>query len=121
MGLMGYGYVLGENVRTNNVPCRTGEIVQSPVGIASHNNLCQLSKADASSIGRLNMARNTTEFKCDICGATFRDRDALTKHLRVHEQTENMSQELEQGTQPPMENPTLPPITPQPIRAGPGT
>jgi uncharacterized C2H2 Zn-finger protein len=45
--------------------------------------------------------------RCDVCGATFRDSDALEKHRRVHEKAED--HELEQGTQQPMEHPTLPP------------
>jgi hypothetical protein len=65
------------------------------------------------------MVQQTMQFTCDVCGATFRDRDALTKHARVHEQGEDKEEELEQGTQAPMENPTLPPNTPQPIRMSP--
>lgn len=62
------------------------------------------------------MKQQTTELQCDICGATFRDRDALTKHLRVHERAEAEGH-LEQGTQPPAESPSMPPNVPQPIHA----
>lgn len=46
-------------------------------------------------------------FKCEVCGATFRDADALEKHMRVHEKGDD--RELETGTQEPMEQPSLPP------------
>jgi hypothetical protein len=46
-------------------------------------------------------------FKCEECGATFRDADALEKHRRVHERGND--RQLETGTSPPLENPSMPP------------
>jgi len=46
-------------------------------------------------------------FKCEECGATFRDGDALEKHRRVHQKSE--SKDLETGIQEPLEHPSLPP------------
>jgi hypothetical protein len=53
------------------------------------------------------MAEQATQYKCDVCGATFRDADALTKHRAVHEATRPEKQDLEQGTQPPTQNPSV--------------
>jgi hypothetical protein len=46
-------------------------------------------------------------FRCEACGATFRDQDALLKHRVVHETDDKT--ELEQGLHEPTEHPTLPP------------
>jgi DNA-directed RNA polymerase subunit M/transcription elongation factor TFIIS len=51
--------------------------------------------------------QNQELFRCEACGATFRDADALQKHRVVHEQSNN--KELEQGTQEPMQRPSMPP------------
>lgn len=54
------------------------------------------------------MAEQAAQYKCDICGATFRDADALTKHKLVHEgEAKPEKEDLEQGTQPPTQNPTI--------------
>ena len=56
-----------------------------------------------------------SKLECEICGATFRDSDALAKHVLIHEKSTDEGK-LEQGTQPPTENPTIPPMVPGPMR-----
>jgi len=62
------------------------------------------------------MDKQENAYRCDRCGATFRDADALIKHQQVHSSGEE-KKELEQGTQPPMEDSSLPPGGPLPVRA----
>lgn len=63
------------------------------------------------------MAEQTAEYRCEICGATFKDPDALTKHRAVHGANVPEKEDLEQGTQSPMLNPSMPdePPTPGPM------
>jgi hypothetical protein len=62
------------------------------------------------------MESQTSEYKCDVCGAVFRDADALTKHMAIHSASDDG--ELEQGTTPPMGDTGLPPAGNIPVRAG---
>ena len=64
------------------------------------------------------MVEQTGMLKCDVCGATFKDRDALIKHMKVHEPNTETKESLEQGTEKPTQDPGLPPIMPggPPIR-----
>jgi DNA-directed RNA polymerase subunit RPC12/RpoP len=52
------------------------------------------------------MSEETTEYKCDVCGATFKDGDALAKHQEVH-QSDSENEPLEQGTQTPTQGPSI--------------
>ncbi|MGA2665864.1 MAG: C2H2-type zinc finger protein [Nitrososphaerales archaeon] len=65
------------------------------------------------------MDKQENAYRCDRCGATFRDADALVKHQRIHSGADE-KKELEQGTQPPMEDSSLPPGGPLPIRPAAG-
>jgi hypothetical protein len=59
------------------------------------------------------MAEQSTEYKCDVCGATFREADALTKHRAVHD-SKAEKEDLEQGTEKPTQNPSMPGQSPGP-------
>ncbi len=65
------------------------------------------------------MAEQAAQYKCDVCGATFKDADALTKHNAVHQSSKPENEELEQGTQTPTQNPSVtnPSPSPGPVRA----
>jgi hypothetical protein len=39
------------------------------------------------------MAEQAAQYKCDVCGATFKDADALTKHKVIHESDDTGSNE----------------------------
>ena len=67
------------------------------------------------------MDKQENTYRCDQCGATFRDADALVKHQRVHSGGEEEKRDLEQGTEEPMESPSLPPGGPIPIRSATGS
>ncbi len=60
------------------------------------------------------MAEQATQYKCDTCGATFKDADALTKHKAVHQSSKPEKKELEQGTRPPTQNPSVTNPSPSP-------
>jgi hypothetical protein len=60
------------------------------------------------------MAEQTTEYKCDMCGATFKEADALTKHRAVHDTNRAEEKDLEQGTEKPTQNPSMPGQSPNP-------
>lgn len=60
------------------------------------------------------MAKQAAEYKCDICGATFKDGDALTKHRSVHGTSNPEKEDLEQGTQNPTLDPSMPGRQPSP-------
>jgi hypothetical protein len=60
------------------------------------------------------MAEQSTQYRCDVCGATFKDADALTKHKAVHEAAKPEKRVLEQGTQKPTQNPSMPGQSPTP-------
>ena len=64
----------------------------------------------------MEMEKQTSEYKCDVCGAVFRDPDALTKHMAIHSRSADDG-ELEQGTTPPMGDTGLPPGGSIPVRA----
>jgi hypothetical protein len=54
------------------------------------------------------MAEQTAQYKCDVCGAVFKDADALTKHRVVHESNKaNPKEPLEQGTEKPTQDPSI--------------
>lgn len=59
------------------------------------------------------MAEQSTQYTCDTCGATFKDADALIKHRAVHDTGKEENEELEQGTQEPTQNPSMPDQSPQ--------
>lgn len=67
-------------------------------------------------VDRSKLIDQTEQYRCDLCGATFRDPDALEKHRRTHMSTEDEKKELEQGTNPPMGDTGLPPIGNVPVR-----
>jgi hypothetical protein len=63
------------------------------------------------------MAEQETELKCDVCGAVFRDADALTKHRAIHQGGGGSAEDekpLEQGTEKPMQDPSINPPSPSP-------
>ena len=60
------------------------------------------------------MAEQEEQYKCEVCGATFRDADALTKHMGVHDSAKPEKRDLEQGTQKPTQNPSMPGQSPSP-------
>jgi uncharacterized Zn-finger protein len=60
------------------------------------------------------MAEQSTEFRCDICGATFKEADALTKHRAIHDTSKQDNEDLEQGTEKPTQNPSMPVQPPGP-------
>jgi hypothetical protein len=60
------------------------------------------------------MAEQSTQYKCDICGATFKEADALTKHRAVHDAGKTDKKDLEQGTEKPTQNPSMPGQSPNP-------
>jgi hypothetical protein len=57
------------------------------------------------------MNEQTAQYKCDVCGATFRDADSLAKHMAVHDNAKNVDNEgkkdLEQGTDKPTADPSI--------------
>jgi hypothetical protein len=62
------------------------------------------------------MEKQVKEFKCDICGATFKDEKALLKHRLIHMTMENRVPEEEQNVQ--TSTPVPPPKRlPQPVPA----
>jgi hypothetical protein len=70
---------------------------------------------------RRKMDKQENMYKCEVCGATFKDPDALVKHRLVHSGAdEGQKDELEQGTEQPTQTPTLPPTGPMPIRPATG-
>jgi hypothetical protein len=58
--------------------------------------------------------QETQLFKCDKCGATFKDADALEKHRRVHEHRDS-GKPPEQDAEPSLASPRVPPTGPSPI------
>jgi hypothetical protein len=60
------------------------------------------------------MAEQTAQYRCDICGATFKDAESLTKHRPVHEASRASKKDLEQGTDKPTQNPSMPGQSPSP-------
>jgi hypothetical protein len=60
------------------------------------------------------MAEQETQYKCDICGAVFRDAESLTKHMPVHDTGKTSKEDLQQGTQKPTQNPSMPGQSPSP-------
>ena len=60
------------------------------------------------------MAEQTAQYRCDICGATFKDADSLTKHRPVHGTDKTDKEDLEQGTQKPTSDPPMPDKLPSP-------
>jgi hypothetical protein len=59
------------------------------------------------------MAEQSQQYKCETCGAIFKDADALTKHMAVHDNAKP-KQNLEQGTDRPTQNPSMPGQSPSP-------
>ena len=55
------------------------------------------------------MENQSSEYECEICGATFRDADALTKHMQIHGNTRDKQPDGEGEAQKPPVNPRLPP------------
>jgi hypothetical protein len=51
------------------------------------------------------MAEQAASYKCEVCGAVFKDADSLTKHMAVHDSHETEAP-LERGT----DKPTMDPI-----------
>ena len=63
------------------------------------------------------MAEQSTEYKCDLCGATFKQADALTKHMAIHDTAKAEKKDLEQEPRSPHR--TRPCLVNRPIRARP--
>jgi len=56
--------------------------------------------------------QHASEYRCEVCGATLYDPDALVKHRKEEhrdEEKEEGKKELEQGMSPPMGAPGLSP------------
>ncbi|MDA4117193.1 MAG: C2H2-type zinc finger protein [Thaumarchaeota archaeon] len=54
------------------------------------------------------MAEQAAQYKCDVCGATFKEADALTKHKVIHESNDTgPNAPLEQGTEKPTQDPSI--------------
>jgi C2H2-type zinc finger len=69
----------------------------------------------------MGMEKQEGEFKCDQCGATFKDADALLKHKKVHQgkkSEKNQEKEpLEQGLERPTGTGDLPQPGQVPLRS----
>ena len=65
------------------------------------------------------MEKQSSEYECEICGTTFKDADALTKHMQIHGSTRDKLPDAEEETQHPSVNPRLPleerPTQPEPM------
>ena len=61
------------------------------------------------------MPEQETDFRCEVCGSTFSDSEALAKHMRVHTAPAD-EEELAQGLTPPMGDTGLPPAAETPAR-----
>jgi hypothetical protein len=52
------------------------------------------------------MSVKNASYKCDVCGAVFKDADSLTKHMAIHRGHESEAP-LEQETYKPNTDPTF--------------